>query len=264
MYAYGRGAVIKIPDRSTPDGWIETEAAYTAAVHAAGAPAPELLGLEQVAGRCASVWERVRGPTLWECAVDRPDRCAEYGAVVADLQLALFTLVPSVVLPRQRDRLVNKIRGAARLVDRSLGAALALLPSEVRPLRVCHGDLHPGNVILSGSGPVAVDWFDASRGDPIADVARSALLMAFGGAPDAPRHLPGATRETLGLVSAGYRARLRSRMDVCDARLDQWHAVEAVAQLAEGGPRSDPLEVWERFAAAADGEPRSGDRRDGG
>ena len=55
---------------------------------------------------------------------------------------------------------------------------------------LCHGDLHPSNVILTVDGPMVVDWFDTGRGDPIADIARSTLLMA----PDAdaaPRHLAG-------------------------------------------------------------------------
>jgi thiamine kinase len=171
VHAYGRGAVIKVPAPSTPEDWILAEARYAEAARGAGAPAPRLLGIEQIAGRAASVWERLEGTLMWQHVVDRPDQSASLGRLLADVQHSLFVLVPPVTLPRQRDRLVSKIRRAAATIDASLGRALAFLPPPVGTPRLCHGDLHPSNVILGSDGPMIVDWFDASRGDPIADVA---------------------------------------------------------------------------------------------
>ena len=72
VHAYGRGAVIKVPKPATPASWIRAEAEHVEAVRAVGAPAPSLLGMEQVFGRPASVWERIDGPSLWQQVVDRP------------------------------------------------------------------------------------------------------------------------------------------------------------------------------------------------
>lgn len=266
--AYGPDAVVKIPARATPGHWIVVEARYCVAVRAAGAPAPRLLGLETIAGRPASVWERVAGPTMWEAALAEPDRCGEYGVVLADLQLALFDLVPPVSLPRQRDRLVSKIRRSA-LTDSSLAGAAHLFPPATLPPRVCHGDLHPGNVILGEGGPMVVDWFDVSRGDPIADIARSTILMSAGDGADAPRHLPGASRATLGALADAHLDRLRERMALPQSRLEHWRAIEAVARLAEGVAPTPLLEVWRRFdrggeAGGAGHRLRSGRRADSG
>lgn len=41
-----------------------------------------------------------------------------------------------------------------------------------------HGDLHPGNVILSDAGPVLIDWTDASAGVRAADVADTWTLIS--------------------------------------------------------------------------------------
>jgi hypothetical protein len=79
VHAYGRGAVVKVPKLATPASWILAEAEYVEAVRAVGAPAPSLLGIEQIFGRPASVWERVDGPSLWQEVVDRPDRSADVG-----------------------------------------------------------------------------------------------------------------------------------------------------------------------------------------
>src|SRR5512144_955690 len=182
VHAYGRGAVAKVPDPSTPDDWIRYEAQYAEACRIAGAPAPRLLGLEEIDGRPASIWEHATGPSMWQQVIDRPRESAALGRLLADIQHGLFGLVPPVTLPRQRDRIVSKIRRTAATVDPSLARALELLPPPAGTPRLCHGDLHPSNVILGAAGPLLVDWFDAARGDPIADIARSLLVLLSDGA----------------------------------------------------------------------------------
>jgi aminoglycoside phosphotransferase (APT) family kinase protein len=247
VHAYGRGAVIKVPKPATPASWILAEARYVEAVRAVGAPAPALLGLEQVFGRPASVWERVDGPSMWQQVVDRPDRSAAVGRSVAEVQLALFELVPPVTLPDQRDRLTSKIRRSAADIDGSFARALDLLPERVGTPRLCHGDLHPSNVIMGDDGPVLVDWFDASRGDRVADVARSSLTLLAHGATT-PSHLPGSDTGTLAVLTRAYLSRLQESLDISPALLSRWQAINAAARLAEGMPREPLLEVWRRFA----------------
>ncbi len=46
--------------------------------------------------------------------------------------------------------------------------------------RLCHGDLHFGNVIATPDGLAAIDWAKAYIGMPEADVARSELLIRYG------------------------------------------------------------------------------------
>jgi Ser/Thr protein kinase RdoA (MazF antagonist) len=246
VHAYGRGAVVKVPKPATPASWIEAEAEYAEAARAVGAPAPSLLGMEQIFGRPASVWERVNGPSLWREVVDHPDRSANVGRRLAEVQLVLFELVPPVTLPDQRDRLTAKIRRSAANVDASLARALDLLPARTGTPRLCHGDLHPSNVILSRDGPVLVDWFDASRGDRVADIARSSVTLLAHGAKT-PSHLPGSDRRTLAVLTEAYLSRLRESLDIAPGLLERWQAINAAARLAEGVPREPLLEVWSRF-----------------
>ena len=251
IHAYGRGAVAKVPHPSTPTGWIHSEAQYAEAARAAGAPVPRLLGIEQMSGRASSVWERVEGTSMWQHVIDQPKLSAELGRLLADIQCALFALVPPVTLPNQRDRLVSKIRWSAATVDASLARALELLPTQVGPLRLCHGDLHPSNVIVGGHGPMIVDWFDASRGDPIADVARTFLTL-LGDGTSGPRHLPGSNGRTLAALTDGYLFQLRGPLEIADDLLARWEAIQAAARMAEGVPRGALFEVWTRYERTDD------------
>lgn len=256
LHAYGRGAVVKVPKPTTPDNWmaedwIECEARYAEAARAAGAPAARLLGIELIDGRPASVWERIEGATLWQQALERPEASMEVGRRLADLQLALFELVAPVALPSQHGRLVSKIRVAAARVDPEVARAVDLIPERVGRLRLCHGDLHPSNVILSREGPVIVDWYDASRGDAVADVARTCMtLLGDGGV--GPRHLPGSDGSMLESLTGAYLERLWDPLALDDERLQRWQGINAVARMAEGLASRALFEVWERCAPTFD------------
>ena len=194
VFEVGADAVAKVPLRSTPDSWILEEARYADAVCAVGAPVPRLLGIELLDGRQVSIYERIRGGSMLEHLRGEPSAVAAHAATLAHLHASSFALSPPpVVLPRLVDRLTSKIRAAAARQGIELLSALDVVPDD-RRIVVCHGDLHPGNVILAATGPVVIDWFDASCGSPAADVARTLVLLSpecHG--PSGVTHLPGAT-----------------------------------------------------------------------
>jgi Ser/Thr protein kinase RdoA (MazF antagonist) len=49
--------------------------------------------------------------------------------------------------------------------------------------QLLHVDLHPDNVLLSGRGPVVIDWTNARAGKPAFDVAVTWVICATSGGP---------------------------------------------------------------------------------
>ena len=251
VFAWGRDAVAKVPFAATPEAWIHFEALYTAAVHEAGAPAPRFHGIEMIGGRAASIYQRVHGRSMWEHMLEHPAQLPTHTRTLAELQAHLFALVPPVALPAQRDRLRCKIREASSRVDPSLDGALALVPPSA-PSRLCHGDLHPGNVIMASDGPVIIDWFDAARGDHVADIARTSLLMSRRGhAPDGPGHLPGAEPDMLDLARDSYLDAITDLVAADPEDVRRWEAVVAVARVAEGIATDALVAIWHEWRSAS-------------
>ena len=243
VHAWGSDAVAKVPMPDTPDAWIRTEADYTSAVHLAGAPVPDFLGFENHEGRTVSIYRRALGVRMWDAVLEHPDQADAHGHLLAELQVLLASLVPPIVLPAQVDRLRSKIRIAAGQTDSSLAAALTAVPTVSRVV-LCHGDLHPSNVIITVDGPVIVDWFDASRGDAVGDVARTTVLLATDSGTD---HLAGARRELLERLCGAYVGAASASFGFDPATLEQWRAVVAVARIAEGIPLGPLRDVWLRW-----------------
>jgi aminoglycoside phosphotransferase (APT) family kinase protein len=126
------------------------------------------------------------------------------------------------LLERGADRVPAELAAEAR-------SALAALPDGDR---LCHGDFHPGNVLLTAAGPRVIDWAGAARGDPLADVSRTLLIMELG---EVPAHAPALVR---GLSRVGRSLLVRSYLAAYGLRkrdlVDRWRRVLAIARLAEG------------------------------
>jgi aminoglycoside phosphotransferase (APT) family kinase protein len=121
---------------------------------------------------------------------------------------------------------------AVRSVGKTLGIEHAALHRVEAP---GHGDFHPANLLRTADGYAVIDWTNATSGDPVADVARTILLMGSGkladGAPVVVRVLAPVARR--GLLAAYLRTYAR------EAPLDRdlvvrWLPVWAAARLAEG------------------------------
>jgi aminoglycoside phosphotransferase (APT) family kinase protein len=81
--------------------------------------------------------------------------------------------------------------GSTWLMQR--GAQLVATRPPFRRSVICHGDLHPLNVIRTSHGDVLLDWADAQYDDPLYDVAMTHLLLKYFPA-DAGRLVQPATR----------------------------------------------------------------------
>ncbi|MFO1540422.1 MAG: phosphotransferase, partial [Chloroflexota bacterium] len=210
---WSRTTVVKLLRPGIPAEWAGQEAAVLAAVRAAGLPAPAVDGVVDVDGRAGIVLERIVGIPMWDRMKAAPDELAELTEALARLQDTIHAAGPLPGIPPLAARVRDRIARAPLAPDER-AAATSLLATLPAGGALCHGDMHPANVLLTDRGPVVIDWFDAATGDPAADRARSALLMRpLASARSARPFLAGATRPFLArlhdAVPDGGRAEAR-------------------------------------------------------
>lgn len=247
--AWGDDTVAKIPNDSTPLPWIRYEAQYTAAVWALGVSTHKSVGMSEHEGKPIGIYERVSGPTLWAVILDDPQRAGAFGEQLANIHARILTSPAPIALPRQIDRLTCKIRRAIPALDLQLEQILACLPTKKLPVRLCHGDFHPGNIIMSPDGPVVIDWFDACRGSAVGDIARTSLLLGLGGRNVGElAHLPGHTKSLLADVHSAYLETVLRELGVDRQTLEQWRRAEAIARAAVGADPRAMVAVWNDWA----------------
>jgi aminoglycoside phosphotransferase (APT) family kinase protein len=239
LYAWTPDTILKLFHPWVRRRAVEHEAAVARAVHDANLPVPGVGDLVVVAGCVGLVYTRVEGQPLWAAMTAQPWRWLAFAHLLADLHARIHTTgwVPGV--PLQRERLRTRISAATGLSEPSRQAALAALAALPDGDRLCHGDFHPGNVIRTSGGPIVIDWIDATLGNPLADVARTTILI------EGVRASPGRSRlETLALGQF-HKAYLRRYFAELSAdnefQYHRWLPVVAAARLAEG---ITDLEPW--------------------
>jgi aminoglycoside phosphotransferase (APT) family kinase protein len=144
------------------------------------------------------------------------------------------TSAPS--LPRFRDGVVAAIHGAQSIAGaRVHDVAIARVETLADGTALCHGDFHPGNVMLGSAGPTIIDWLTAAAGPPAADVARTLLLLRDGALPEGmPQWRRLRIRLLRGWFVRAYLAAYRHRRDLDLAEVAAWRLPTLVARLDEG------------------------------
>jgi Ser/Thr protein kinase RdoA (MazF antagonist) len=105
--------------------------------------------------------------------------------------------------------------------------------------RLCHGDFHPDNILLTEQGEVIIDWMDASLGNPLADLARTTIISQ--GAVATGQIPKGWQRTAMRLFHARYVRHYLALRPGGEAEYGRWLPLVAAARLSEGIPE---LEGW--------------------
>lgn len=234
VFDWGAGRALKLYYRGVPDEAVEHEAAAGRAVCAAGVPAPQVFEVVTVDGRGGIVTERVEGRSMVAQLKRRPWQVSRLGQQLAELQSAFHAVPAAGVFPPLRDRLRQRIVDDANPLPGPLkAAALGVLDRLPDGSALCHGDFHPDNVVMTARGPVILDWNDATRGHPLADAARTRLLLRIGESPGVSRLERWLTNRVRGAFCAAYTRRYLARTGVSLALIDAWALPVAAARLAE-------------------------------
>lgn len=208
-----------------------------------GVSVPAVHGVIVVDGRPGLVMDRIDGEDLLTVLARRPWTFPRSASELGRLHARLHEIAAPSELPDLSQVLLRRIDAAPHLPSRTASYARDLLAGMPEGDRICHGDLHPGNVIVHPEGLVLIDWSNASRGHAMADLARTMLLVRIGTLPDDASRFTGAVTQ-LGrtLLRRAWVRSYRQVRAVDVSVLRQWESVCAAARLWEGiGDEVGPL-----------------------
>ncbi len=247
IFPWKPGWVLKLFNPGIGRPTVEAEASTARLVHASGLPVPAVGEIIEQDGRFGLEYERVQGKSMLQALMQQPWKFAAYARQLAELQAKIHK-VSLPELPSQKDRLTWKIRQAVILPENVRMAALLTLEKLPGQEWLCHGDFHPGNILMGQHGPVIIDWLDGSHGSPVMDVARSTLL--FGGGP-LPQGTPWVVRMLQGWYYRIYLRRYRQLHPFDRQELARWIPLAAAARLSENIRYDEPrlLSIANRLAS---------------
>lgn len=168
VYDAGAGRALKLFNEGYPRAAARREFDCARIVYARGVPSPRAYEFVEPEGRVGIVYEKLEGPSMLDVLLAGGDfkHIAEFARLHARFHAARAPELRSLKATWRAD--------AARA---GMGRLVPLIDALPDGDAICHGDFHPGNVICTHRGPVAIDFMNVRRGHPLLDIARTVYLM---------------------------------------------------------------------------------------
>lgn len=243
VFEWGDGRVLRLLLARGPTERLAFEIVALEAAHSAGVRVPQVYEQVVVDGRPGLVMERLQGPDLLSVIGQKPWLVFRSGRLTGEIQARINAARAPASLPTVRDVMRDSLARLA-LRDPALGERIGhILERLPDGEALCHGDFHPGQLMLSDGHCVAFDWPGAKRGDPLFDYARTRILLSMGEPPPGTqlalkllakvgRHL---------LVSSYVRSYECNAAEPVDrARVRQWEIVNIAVRVLEDIPGERP------------------------
>jgi uncharacterized protein (TIGR02172 family) len=239
IYAWDEGQILKLYHDWVPAYGVEHEARIGRLVHEVGLPVPAVGEIIEVNGRPGLISERIDGGTMADSLLETPEvgpeTVLQLARIFAGLQVHIHTHSNVPELPSLQQQLERVIKEIDVLPPNLKEGTLEALYKMPEGDCICHGDFHPYNVLMSPHQPVVIDWNNISIGNPVADVARSALILS--GAPVSNPSL----RSVIDQFEKAYLERYFELRPGGQEQLAAWQPVVAAVRLSDEIPE---LQEW--------------------
>ena len=233
MFAWEDGKVLRLLRPGFNPATLDSEVVALELAHKGGLPVPRPGERVNLDGRAGVVLERIEGTDLLTELGKAPWRVIPAARMCGSVHAQMHGCrVDDDRFPMLKRRLEGQL-------------ASPLVPSELAEIAkkrldglpdgdvLCHGDFHPANVMRGPTGPVVIDWPNATRGAPEGDVARTLLLL---GAGEPASYTP--VMRVLTMIGRGlfiwlYVGSYTQARPLDKRQVRKWALPIAVARLAE-------------------------------
>jgi aminoglycoside phosphotransferase (APT) family kinase protein len=253
------------------------EAVFQNAIADANFPSPRVMmssGSRTIPGRAFNVMERVPGNSLMESLFADPANMPQIAEQLAETLVELHAVPVDGVTNSLREAGIEIVGSssddnlrylqqyiadpALAHLEPSLAWLTANTPPERDVLSICHGDYHPGNVMVdNGQVTGVLDWPGAQINDPEHDVAVSLVIVAVA-APGLAGDIP---PEAFQMFADAFLASYTRRRALDPDRFSYHRAYRAMRAFARGSALRTPgvdaeLKPPDQYAWGSDGSMR--------
>ena len=259
VHAWAPNQVVKLFRPNVPIGASWFEAHMTQIAFAAGAPSPKVFGVRTIEGRFAMMMQRFDGPTLLQLTRTGAVARTQAGAILASLFRAVHAMKLPPEVPDLRSSIETGLQreGLPAHVAPGVRALLDRLSRAEGPGEdgLCHGDLHPGNVIMTAEGPRLIDWIGVVRAPPAFDLACATFLLAeiapqYADDPERPRAIAAALQSEYARLAGMDPA-------VLAAAIESWMPIVHVRALGSPGMSGQRERLLQRVEASLAGQAKA-------
>ena len=183
VYLWGKNQILKLFRTDVSEERIDFEYEASELVQKHYEHAPKVFGKIEVNDRRGILYEFIDGKTMNEKIMNYKLRIRKFGKCLGTLHAKLHKQKTSKIRS-QKLYFEKRIRNTSLLTNSQKEIIINYLHSLKDGKSLCHGDLHPDNVLVSHKAPFVIDWSNLTIGNPHADIARTTYLLKKSYDPD--------------------------------------------------------------------------------
>lgn len=183
LYILDENRILRVLRKEDPHA-LEREKAVMPLLDEACVSVPRIYEYTEVEGNQAEVMERIKGETMLEFMLSHPFSLKRKVRKFAKIHQQILFLHGGKPLPSIQEKLAafeeqpGKVEG--EIFDFVMQIARGLPSGD----SICHGDFHPGNILMNERAPYVIDWSGVHTGSALSDIAHTYVLMTH--APQTP------------------------------------------------------------------------------
>ncbi len=241
IYEINDNKILRVLRSKEEGAALKAEMATMTALYEKGKTVPKIYDYIEIDGKPAIVMEHLHGLSLLEHFKKQPLKLAANAVLLANLHLETADAAEDLPLMSINDRAAY-LTEKADIPEAELKAfVLALLSELPRGNSICHGDFHPGNIIINNKKYYIIDWFGATSGDIQSDIAHTYLILR-----NTPK-MPGLSKAQItlqdwygSLLSKKYLYACNRLHKIDWGNFSKWLIVRAAERLYYGMPQEKP------------------------
>jgi aminoglycoside phosphotransferase (APT) family kinase protein len=233
VYRFDEGKALKLFNAEYGRPAVEYEMRLAQVAAAYCSSAPKCYGLVKDGDREGLLYEYLPGETLIARLLRNPWSTDRIARILAEEQNRIHQCVAGT-LPNEKIRFAKQIDRSAAYLGPIRDEILERLDGLSTESRLCHGDFHPGNIIVGKDGPRVIDWMNGYAGTPLGDVARTYLMIVTPYLPDGlPGYLSPLVWSLKTRLAGRYLAEYRRQSHIDTGGVYAWFAVAAAVRLCD-------------------------------
>jgi len=249
--------VLKLFRSTFPEHGIDEEYKIGTYLYNLGLDIPRTYARMHFEGSHGIVFEYIPGQSMLQKLASAPWKVFSYAKQMARLHWKIHStrISDAAEIPSIKESLTSKILRVRLLTSFEKATIISHLSTLKKGNAICHGDFHPDNIIVSTDRLVTVDWLTERIGNPIADVARTWLLLTMGTLPDHKTAFENMLAKYLrDTFCRAYVSEYRRLSNFESSEFDKWKLPVAAARLIENvsDQENENLLKWIRMKLQKD------------